>query len=106
AALIDATGAEAVHRRPFADLSSPLPRFHRDRVVRLGDAAHAMTPNLGQGGGQAREDAATLTALLAPLLGQAGLPEGCPAGRRGLAVPEASWARLDQALRRYDALSR
>src|SRR5699024_1335356 len=95
AELIAATDAEAVHRTPIADLSHALPRFHRGRVVLLGDAAHAMTPNLGQGGGQALEDAATLTALLAPLLGQA-----------DRAVPAASWARLDQALRRYDALRR
>ena len=95
AELIAATDAEAVHRTPIADLSHALPRFHRGRVVLLGDAAHAMTPNLGQGGGQALEDAATLTALLAPLLGQA-----------DRAVPAASWARLDHALRRYDALRR
>ena len=106
AELIAATDAEAVHRTPIADLSPPLPRFHRDRVVLLGDAAHAMTPNLGQGGGQALEDAATLTALLAPLLGQADLPEGRPAGRRGRTVPETFWVSLDQALRRYDALRR
>ncbi|GAA1575762.1 hypothetical protein GCM10009678_68120 [Actinomadura kijaniata] len=34
------------------------------RVALLGDAAHAMTPNLGQGGNQALEDAVTLAALL------------------------------------------
>src|SRR5262245_14094608 len=32
----------------------------RDRVVLLGDAAHAMTPNIGQGAGMAMEDAAVL----------------------------------------------
>ena len=95
AELIAATAAEAIHRTPIADLSHPLPRFHRGRVVLLGDAAHAMTPNLGQGGGQALEDAATLTALLAPL-----------AGRAGRAVPETSGTQLDQALRRYEALRR
>jgi 2-polyprenyl-6-methoxyphenol hydroxylase-like FAD-dependent oxidoreductase len=38
--------------------------LHRHRTVLLGDAAHAMTPDLGQGGCQALEDAATLGALL------------------------------------------
>src|SRR5699024_6754322 len=34
------------------------------RTVLMGDAAHAMTPNLGQGAGQGIEDAATITLLL------------------------------------------
>ncbi len=43
-----------------------LPRsFVRGRVVLLGDAAHAMTPHLGQGGCQALEDAVVLAAALA-----------------------------------------
>lgn len=37
--------------------------FGKGRVVLLGDAAHAMTPNLGQGAGMAIEDAAALTLL-------------------------------------------
>ncbi|MEV4343896.1 FAD-dependent oxidoreductase [Actinoplanes sp. NPDC049596] len=36
------------------------PFFHRGRVALLGDAAHAMTPNLGQGACQALEDAVVL----------------------------------------------
>jgi 2-polyprenyl-6-methoxyphenol hydroxylase-like FAD-dependent oxidoreductase len=43
----------------------PLPAFHSGRVALLGDAAHPMTPNLGQGACQALEDAATLTRLTA-----------------------------------------
>lgn len=43
-----------------------LPRsFVRGRVVLLGDAAHAMTPHLGQGGCQALEDGVVLAAVLA-----------------------------------------
>jgi 2-polyprenyl-6-methoxyphenol hydroxylase-like FAD-dependent oxidoreductase len=38
--------------------------YHRGSIVLLGDAAHAMTPNLGQGGGQALEDAIALAAAV------------------------------------------
>ncbi len=41
----------------------PLPDYARGPVALLGDAAHAMAPNLGQGACQALEDAATLAAL-------------------------------------------
>jgi 2-polyprenyl-6-methoxyphenol hydroxylase-like FAD-dependent oxidoreductase len=46
------------------DLAAPLPRLHHGRIVWLGDAAHAMAPNLGQGGCQAIEDAVILAHLL------------------------------------------
>lgn len=42
----------------------PLSRFAFGRVLLLGDAAHATTPNLGQGAGQAVEDAIALTTCL------------------------------------------
>jgi 2-polyprenyl-6-methoxyphenol hydroxylase-like FAD-dependent oxidoreductase len=41
-----------------------LDSYYRGSVVLLGDAAHAMTPNLGQGGGQALEDAIVLAAAV------------------------------------------
>lgn len=39
---------------------SPIPRWTEGRVALPGDAAHAMTPNLGQGGAQAVEDGISL----------------------------------------------
>lgn len=42
----------------------PLRRFAFGRVALLGDAAHATTPNLGQGAAQALEDAIVLAAAL------------------------------------------
>jgi 2-polyprenyl-6-methoxyphenol hydroxylase-like FAD-dependent oxidoreductase len=40
-------------------------RWTKGRVTLLGDAAHPMTPNMGQGGGQAIEDAVVLAGCLA-----------------------------------------
>lgn len=68
--LLDATDPSVVFRLPIRDLAGPLPSFRRDRCVLLGDAAHAMTPDLGQGANQAMEDAATLSALLQPFARQ------------------------------------
>ncbi len=42
----------------------PLKRFHFGKIILLGDAAHAMTPNMGQGAGQSIEDAAVLMTCL------------------------------------------
>lgn len=42
----------------------PLKRFVYGRAVLLGDAAHATTPNMGQGAGQALEDAMVLAVQL------------------------------------------
>jgi 2-polyprenyl-6-methoxyphenol hydroxylase-like FAD-dependent oxidoreductase len=64
-ALLAAARPQDVIRRDVAELAAPLPSFHRGRTVLLGDAAHPMTPNLGQGACQALEDAAVLTRLAA-----------------------------------------
>jgi 2-polyprenyl-6-methoxyphenol hydroxylase-like FAD-dependent oxidoreductase len=54
-ALIAATDPAHVIRTDLSDFA-PISRWHRGRVALLGDAAHATTPNLGQGGAQAIED--------------------------------------------------
>jgi 2-polyprenyl-6-methoxyphenol hydroxylase-like FAD-dependent oxidoreductase len=83
-ALIDATPADTLHVVETKQLVHPLPTLAIGRVALLGDAAHAMTPDLGQGACQAFEDAATLGAVL----------DG------------ASAADVPAALRDYDALRR
>lgn len=64
AELLDATDPETILRHDIYDLARFPNSFRHGRGVLLGDAAHAMTPDLGQGAGQAIEDAATLTLLL------------------------------------------
>ncbi|MDX3904538.1 MAG: FAD-dependent oxidoreductase [Pigmentiphaga sp.] len=46
------------------EVIAPLP-WHRGRVVLIGDAAHASTPFMGQGGAMALEDAVVLAKVLA-----------------------------------------
>jgi len=79
--LISATKDDELMKNKAYDLL-PLRHWGTRRVTLLGDAAHPCTPNLGQGGGMALEDAA----VLAKCFAQETSPE--------------------RALRRYEALRR
>jgi 2-polyprenyl-6-methoxyphenol hydroxylase-like FAD-dependent oxidoreductase len=67
-ALLDAVDEEAVRHDDLYELP-PLGSYVAGKVALVGDAAHAMTPNLGQGACQAIEDAV----VLADALGTGGL---------------------------------
>ena len=73
--LIKATPEDDVLRRDIYD-RPPIFKWHEGRVVLLGDSAHAMQPNLGQGGCMAIEDALTLAEELTRAHARAG---GAPA---------------------------
>lgn len=64
AMLLERTAEEAITRTDLCDLQ-PMRTWYSGRVALLGDAAHATTPNLGQGGAQAIEDAYILADRLA-----------------------------------------
>lgn len=58
------TTPSSLLRHPIHDLHPALPTFVSGRVAFVGDAAHAMTPNLGRGACEAVLDAVALTAAL------------------------------------------
>ncbi|GAA4054936.1 FAD-dependent monooxygenase [Actinomadura miaoliensis] len=62
-ALLDTGSPDAVLQHDTYELPD-LDTYVAGRVALLGDAAHAMTPNLGQGAGQALEDAVVLARSL------------------------------------------
>jgi 2-polyprenyl-6-methoxyphenol hydroxylase-like FAD-dependent oxidoreductase len=62
--ILDATPNNQIIRSEITDLY-PLKTWHIDHACLIGDAAHATTPNLGQGACQAIEDAYILGTCLA-----------------------------------------
>lgn len=63
ASLVEGTDASAVLRNDIYD-RPPARTWSRGRLTMVGDAAHPMTPNLGQGACQALEDAVVLARAL------------------------------------------
>ena len=64
-AVTEMVGATDVGARWALHDLEPLERWHTDRVVLMGDAAHAMVPHQGQGANQTIEDAIVLADCLA-----------------------------------------
>lgn len=62
--LLATTPDKDIHVAPITDLEL-LDKWYDQNVCLIGDAAHAMTPNMGQGAGQAIEDAFALARFLA-----------------------------------------
>ncbi|MCT2564009.1 FAD-dependent monooxygenase [Chryseobacterium herbae] len=61
--ILDATLKENIILNDIIDLS-PIPTWYSDNLCLIGDAAHATTPNMGQGACQAIEDAYIIGRLL------------------------------------------
>jgi 2-polyprenyl-6-methoxyphenol hydroxylase-like FAD-dependent oxidoreductase len=100
-ALIEATPEDAIHRTDVVD-RKPNPKWGEGRVTMLGDAAHAMTFNVGQGACMAMEDGVVLAEKLAagtrpPGAGGSHLP-----GAGGSHLPGAGGSNVPAILRDYE----
>lgn len=80
--VLAATAPERVQQLDLYGLPRPVPRLVRGRVALAGDAAHAMPPNVGQGGCQGIEDGVVLAAMVSG----SGSGSGTGAGSAGASV--------------------
>ena len=65
--IIEYTNASSIHENMVYDIDVPK-KWSDGPVVIIGDAAHAMTPSLGQGGNVGLEDSCELAHVLAPIM--------------------------------------
>ena len=61
--ILEATKSENIILNDIIDLA-PIPKWHAQNLCLIGDAAHATTPNMGQGACQSIEDAYVIGKLL------------------------------------------
>ncbi len=61
--MIGLTSVAHILRNDIYDLE-PMRKWHKNNICLIGDAGHATTPNMGQGGAQAIEDAHYLSNLI------------------------------------------
>jgi len=93
--LLDNSPEDEVEQRDLYDRAPDL-RWSSGRVCLLGDAAHPMMPNLGQGGGMAIEDALVLSQEITRL-NTGRDPDGIPRKRLPLALERYSKNRVLRA---------
>ncbi|MGW5360153.1 FAD-dependent monooxygenase [Actinopolymorpha pittospori] len=101
-ALVEATRPDRVLHNDNFDLD-PLSTFVHDHTILLGDAAHAMTPDLGQGGCQAIEDAVVLADALRTNADLTGALASYDQQRRSRAQAVAAAARQSNARNSNDS---
>ena len=103
-ALLDATDPDTVLCNDIIELAAPLPSFVKGRIALVGDAAHAMTPNLGQGGNLAMEDAVTLARLVTDPAGVPAALARYDAERRGRTATIARRSRMIGRIAQLDGV--
>lgn len=89
--LFESTPERQILRNDLYDFA-PLQQWYQDKMVLLGDAAHATTPNMGQGACQAIEDAWVLAQCLAQYELSKALPTYQQLRRKkAVEIVEGSW---------------
>jgi salicylate hydroxylase len=81
---------------------NPIPVWHQQRVVLLGDAAHPPVPYIGQGAMMAMEDVGILVLLLKVLCGVSGPLSGRPG--KDVSSGLFSFAQLETVFELYERL--